>query len=322
MKQKSFYAAFILFAVTLSRCAENEDLNDIGQLSDEVRTFLAMRLNRASQFESVAASLINRSFNTVSGNYSGNGRIESDSALISEPWGGEPCAVFTETENEDGSLTIIRDYGDGCQVGQDGFEYWMFGRLTETFRYIHRLTGTRYRSEYFSHVDYDHYGGRYSDDYTWIINGITNYNGWSEWDTITYQFNGSFTENSNLISKYGDWEYSYSSEGVSHFDDSRWEQASGGFYQYAEGDNFYRSDILKKLVMRFDCTSDDRLVPLVWGMTYVSGLEKISYCQNGKTGEFMIDYGNGECDNLIYIIENGKRIRIKVDSLWTIFSGG
>lgn len=61
---------------------------------------------------------------------------------------------------------------------------------------------------------------------------------------------------------------------------------------------------------------------MVFGLTYVSGLEKITYRQDGKTGEFIIDYGNGECDNVIYILENGKRIRIEMDVLLTILSGG
>jgi len=45
-------------------------------------------------------------------------------------------------------------------------------------------------------------------------------------------------------------------------------------------------------------------------MTYVSGKERISYRQGDKEGSFIIDYGDGECDNVIVIIENGKRIKV------------
>lgn len=319
MNRKYAYALPLFLASVFIGCSDNEEAG-IDQLSEQARSFLSMRLNLVAQFETAATTLINRSFNAVSGNPSPGG--DSDSTLIDEPWIGETCAVITEIENSDGSTTIIRDYGNGCQEGQHGFEYWMFGKVTETFRYIHNITGTRYRNEYLSRVNYEQYGGRYSDDYTWLINGAANYNGWSEWDTVAQKFYGSFTESSDLVSKYGDWEYSYSSEGVSHYDDTHWEQAAGGFYQYAEGDGYYRSDILRKLVMRFDCPHDDSMGLMVFGLTYVSGLEKITYRQDGKTGEFIIDYGNGECDNVIYILENGKRIRIEMDVLLTILSGG
>lgn len=325
MKKVASIGLILFTGWVLFRCADDNEL-EIDQLSEEARTFLAMRLNRSAQFEATAAGLINRSFGTMSGGRFSGGRTQDDpqedSTLVDDPWSWNTCAEVTETENEDASVTVIRDYGEGCEEGWEGFKYWMFGKLTETYRYLNTISGTKYQSNYFSNILYEGYGGRYSDDFTWLIDGTTHYNGWCEWDTVTYQFSGSFSENSNLTSRYCDWEYSYSSEGTSVFDDHRWEQAAGGFYRYAEGDNFYRSDILKKLVMRFDCTNDDRLGLLIWGMTYVSGLEKISYRQNGKTGEFMIDYGNGDCDNVIHIIENGKRIRIKMDSLWTIFHGG
>lgn len=325
MKQKLLYAFIIVWACILTRCTDSEEPGII-QLSDEARAFLSMRLSRSAQFEATAAGLINRSFGIVSGERFSGGRAqndpEGDSTLLDDPWSWDTCAEVTETENEDGSVTVVRDYGEGCEEGWEGFKYRMFGKLTETYRYLNTISGTKYRSDYFNNVLYDGYGGRYSDDFTWLIDGATHYNGWCEWDTVTYKFSGAFSESSNLTSRYGDWEYSYSSEGTSVFDDHRWEQAAGGFNRYAEGDNYYRSDIIKKLVMRFDCPSNDRIGLMVFGMTYVSGVEKVSYEQNGKSGEFIIDYGNGECDDVIYIIENGKRIRIKMDNLWTILSGG
>ena len=49
---------------------------------------------------------------------------------------------------------------------------------------------------------------------------------------------------------------------------------------------------------------------MVFWLTYVSGHEVIQYRQDGQEGSFEIDYGIGECDNRITIIENGKVISI------------
>ncbi|MDZ7606810.1 MAG: hypothetical protein U5K79_14745 [Cyclobacteriaceae bacterium] len=47
-----------------------------------------------------------------------------------------------------------------------------------------------------------------------------------------------------------------------------------------------------------------------WFITYVSGRERIEYRQGEESGLFEIDYGNGECDRIITIIEGGKKVEI------------
>lgn len=324
--RRKLFVPTIIF--TLINCSDHEELG-LDHLSEQARTFLAMRLNRGAQFEAASADVINRSFGSVMGQYFSGGRVLDDpgtggpdSTIINDPWDWETCAVVTETENEDGSFTTVRDYGDGCEEGWEGFKYWMFGKIIETYRYLISISGTKYHTNYLYDVIYDGYGGRYTDNFTWLLNGNARYEGWAAWDTISYQFSGAFSEVSDVQSQYENINYGYSSESTVTYDANRWEQAEGGFYQFTQGDGFYRSDILKALVMRFDCQNEGIAEPLYFAMTYVSGIEKITYRQDGKSGEFMIDYGNGKCDNIIYIIENGRRIRVKLDDLWTILSGG
>ena len=69
--------------------------------------------------------------------------------------------------------------------------------------------------------------------------------------------------------------------------------------------------MLKSLVMDYTCFSmmNDMMMAPFWS-TYVSGRERIQYKQDGNSGEFEIDYGDGTCDNIIVIYENGKIFKI------------
>lgn len=50
--------------------------------------------------------------------------------------------------------------------------------------------------------------------------------------------------------------------------------------------------------------------------TYVvRGVEKVVYNQNGTIGEFIIDYGNGEMDNLVTVYENGVSYVLNIEEL-------
>lgn len=324
MNFKSLFAFLALTAFALFHCSESEEPG-IDQLSDEARNFLMMRFSGSYRLETTAANVINRSFTSALGPYYSGGRTVngpnsgSDSTLIDDPWNWETCAEVTETENEDGSITTIRDYGDGCEEGWGEFKYWMFGKLIETYRYLCTTKGTKLHSDYFYDVIYDRFGGRYNDDYSWLMDGRGRYDGWAEWDTVNHRFSGEFTHADNIEHEFNGNAYGYSSEGSSSYSEKAWEQAAGGFYQYTEGENFYRSDILKKLVMRFDCFNEG-LSMFNFAMVYTSGIEKITYNQNGRSGEFLIDYGDGSCDSIIYVIENGRRVRINFNQLLTLLS--
>ena len=59
---------------------------------------------------------------------------------------------------------------------------------------------------------------------------------------------------------------------------------------------------------------------MMFWSTYVSGHEVIHYRQDGVEGTFEIDYGNGECDNRITILENGKIIFVDLGRDWAMLT--
>jgi hypothetical protein len=61
---------------------------------------------------------------------------------------------------------------------------------------------------------------------------------------------------------------------------------------------------------------------MMWWPSYVSGREMVEYDRDGKAGKFEIDYGDGECDFIIFIYENGKVFRIDMSKDYEIFTKG
>jgi hypothetical protein len=81
---------------------------------------------------------------------------------------------------------------------------------------------------------------------------------------------------------------------------------------YNNGSDYYKTQVLAPLVMRYDCYNKwtDAITTDYLYWTYVSGREFIRYKQGDQEGSFEINYGNGECDNIIIIIENGKYVEV------------
>jgi hypothetical protein len=118
------------------------------------------------------------------------------------------------------------------------------------------------------------------------------------------------------VYEFGDKEYEYKSTGNSSYDEKGWLVPQND-YEYKEGDDFYSSKVTKALFSDYTCNSEQSsLIATDYIWVPVSGREKINYKREGKEGSFEIDYGNGECDNIIYIIENGKRIKVDLGSGW------
>lgn len=312
MRRKGTFGLLVSVLALAFSCSENETAG-IDQLSDFAKNFLALRANSGFATEGLASGAINRSFQNLSGFvFSGgrkNGEPGDGDTTIVDPWPWQSCAVITEFDNEDGSHTVIYDYGEGCEEGWEEYTWLMFGKFTQTYRYLSDQNGSVFTDDYYYHIDYDNYGGRYSfDDHEWRLDGTSTYEGSSTYDTAKNKFTGAFTYDSETSYSYGEWNYTYEASGETSYNEEQYQMKSGE-YRYSDGSNYYHSEVLKPLVYRYDCFTS----PLLQGcfmMTYVSGQERISYKQDDEQGSFVIDYGNGECDNVIVIIENGKRIRV------------
>ncbi len=315
MIRKSVITIMVAALMLAFSCSDENETAGIDQLSEYAKRFLALQVNSMGDMGRTVNGAINRSFQglnefALSGGRKKGDPNEGDTTIIEDPWSWESCAEVTELDNEDGSHTIIYDYGEGCEEGWGDFKFLMFGKFSQTYRYVFAQNGSVFTDDYYFQIDFDNYGGRYPfDSSEWQLNGSSWYEGTSSYDTAKQKFSGQFNYDSETEYSYGDLSYAYEASGETAYNEKQYEMKSGG-YRYGDGADFYQSEVLKALVYKYSCFTSPFLHDGLWLMIYVSGQERISYKQGDQQGSFVIDYGNGECDNIITIIENGKRIRI------------
>jgi hypothetical protein len=325
-----FIKGFTVITIVLVVFSCDNDSNDkatTNDLSDYAKNYFKMRNSNGVAQDGFSSNIrmgdpVNMSFKGLYNNaLSSAGRIAGDSSetppsdttIYTDPW--ISCAQITTTNNNDGSITTIYDYGDGCEEGWDNYKYWMTGKYTYTYRNIYSNTGSVFKDSYYYQTSSDNYGGKYyydNDSSIWTSNGSSTYDGESEYDTAQHTYSGNYGSNYDYTYTWNTESYAYKGTSKSSYTEKKYvvEQNSSA---YNSGSNYYKTEVLAPLVMRYDCSvgSNPELwnyVDYVW--TYVSGREFIRYKQGDQEGSFEIDYGNGECDNIITIIENGKRVEV------------
>ena len=104
------------------------------------------------------------------------------------------------------------------------------------------------------------------------------------------------TENITMIFDDGNI-LSYSSDYENKMDNKTSTTVRGEYYYENESEGYlYSYSVVKPIVYNYECTES-------W--VAVSGIESTVFTENGITTEIETDYGNGECDNLVKITENG-----------------
>ena len=317
----------VILILLVVRCSqEDSPIGTADDLSDFAKEFLGMRSGARESLSAANNSTINMSFQGAMQSYrtlsgaGASGETEKDSTII-EPGDWQTCAIITETKNADGSTTVVTDYGDGCEEGWGEYRYLVFGKYISTYRYESFQNGSEFKYEYYNRYVSDNYGGQYyydvdndgdTDTTSWLTNGHSTYRGESKYDTATQDFSGFYSSTDTTEYEYDKASYTFKSTSENTYD-NRQSVTPSNNYEYRNGDDYYSSVVTKPLVMRYDCYSEGigmgMTVRPFW-MTYVSGRESVRYRQDGKVGEFEIDYGDGECDNIITIIENGKIIKV------------
>jgi hypothetical protein len=324
---KSNLLVALLCVVFLLSCSDNEPEASVDDLSSFAQEFMGMRLGSPNAASRSSEAVINRSFqNMIGGVGFAGGRVAgdttvsdnpdgSDSTIYNDPW--ISCAVITTTENPDGSTTTIYDYGDGCEEGWGEYKYFMHGKTAQTYKYESQQTGSVFRDTYLFKMLYDNYGGNYGNDSSnWAIDGNSHYEGYSSYDVESNKFSGAYSYNDTSLYHFGDKNYNYKSKGNSKYDEKGWVVEESD-YEYGDGIDYYRSRVVEPLVSSYLCnTFDDIGLTQNYVWVPVSGKETVSYSQDGEVGSFEIDYGNGECDNIIYITENGIRVKVDLGAGW------
>lgn len=323
-------------------CQDNTEtpVGTVDDLSPFAKEFLGMRNGTINTFASTGNQTINMGFRGAFNSFlsmtgSSDPGVAEDSSLVDPgPGGWVSCATITETNNPDGSTTVVTDYGDGCDEGYGEWKYTMFGKTTSTFRDASSQEGTVFKFEYSSRYLAERFGSTYyydmdndgtADTTTWITNGKSTYSGTSTYDTATQKFSGYYSYSDTSEYTYDKETYNSTSQGESSYDNIKSVTLKND-YEYRQGESFYRSVVVTPVVTDYNCSSGF-LGPAIaicpmW-LVPVSGRERVTYKQDGESGQFEIDYGNGECDNIIHIFENGNVIRIDLSrEIGVLMKGG
>lgn len=241
--------------------------------------------------------------------------------------GWTTCATEEFIENADGSFTWILDYGEeGCE--ENG--YFMKGKIVETFR----EDGNTFESttEYFNFGD---------DEYS--TNGTSTYSGTftepaDSLETLIAEYSSTYSFTENLTIAYEDETFSVESEGTETENQFGSSQDSGFTKCTSSNGDFFHSEIIEPLYYSYACeygeieggeNNADSLATeeiyepgeMDFVFVYVSGIENIMYQEMSDIGEtisgdFTIDYGNGECDNIVIITENGVSETVDLGQEW------
>lgn len=308
----SFLAVSVILAV-FSCSEDNHSKPTLDDLSPYVRQFLVMRNATSSGTSAEDLNTMNNAFQGIMRNVASTGRIKDDSVdadttIFPDHWKWTTCATLTEITNEDGSVTTIRDYGDGCNEGSDTYYYWVHGKITDTWK-------NEFEDESgFAHCDYDvssvyeNYGARFisytGDTVDCTSDGYYIYKGKAYYNKVTGDFTGEQTNDGESVSVFDGVASGYKIKNHSTF------YVGGSItdvseYEYDQGDNFYSCRATTPLVYDYTCSNQDRYVHIA-----VSGVEVISFRQDGAAGSFTIGYGDGECDNMVYVTENGVTVEV------------
>jgi hypothetical protein len=326
MRSLKIVLGVVVATLVATSCDPSDDVTPSEELSPFALNYLNMKMGSMSA-NSMASptsftTAANESFNRLSqrAGLSG-GRMRGDSTDTGEdttyypqPW--VSCANITTVTNDDNSVTTSYDYGDGCLEGNEYFSYLMFGKYTYTYLYENEKVGSLYRDRYYGNYRSENYGGEYyweGDTSRWETNGESTYSGVSQYDTATQKYKGSYEYNGHDTYTYNGVTYSYSGVGKYSYDQNG-SIAEKNDYTFSSPDYTYNTRVLEPLVTRYDCYSSYGELDLIscFMPIYVSGREEVTYRDGDKEGSFIIDYGDGKCDDSVIIIENGNAVHVNL----------
>jgi hypothetical protein len=323
MKRQSIYLlVFVVMILSVIISCEKSKSNN-HDLSAGAEKFLELktRINamnagsgQMSDFLSVIGnSQIKEGDLNISGTNVDSSYIDSISVNSDGYWQYVTCATVTESDNPDGTHTTIYDYGDGC----DEYGTLYKGKIT----YIWSNVG----NDYYSKVIYE---GYYS--YGVKMNGMSEYSFTSDGNStfsaggkeisndstvtvspVVFNWSGSSNGHEEITMLTDDGaSYYYLSDYSNKWDSASYTVLDGAYYYKNESDELnseYSYTVTKPLVTKYTCI--DSWIP-------VSGVETIANTENDITSSYSVDYGNGTCDNLALLTENGKTSEVDFSKIY------
>jgi hypothetical protein len=231
-------------------------------------------------------------------------------------WAPVTCARVTDTINEDGTHTTVYDYGVGCDE---------YGSLTKgKITYIWKEENNSYYSE----VIYDHYYSygvemNGNSRYTFTSDGNSYYSSGSKENygdsTVTimpiiFNWSGTSTGHDDVTMIYDDGNTTtYKSDYSNVWDSVSYKVLEGDYYYSSTAEDYvYHYKVSEPLITDYRCTN--AWVP-------VSGIETITTVEKGQTDEYSLNYGNGTCDNLAELTQNGETSIIDFGEIYKAVEG-
>ncbi|MEQ9404756.1 MAG: hypothetical protein RIM99_14280 [Cyclobacteriaceae bacterium] len=223
------------------------------------------------------------------------------------------CLTESWEDDGNGNYTYTLDFGDGC----DYYGEFLKGKLVET--------GSYSDNSFNASVTYTNFGGN-----DWMIDGTYTYSGtWEDnsnsEDSTNWNFNATYEFTADLTEQYTDYGYpedstqastgetivtvDYVANGKETMDQDGYVVQSRNVSVSTSTNEAFTSSVDSPLVYDYTCEADN-----VW--TYTSGVESGSYTYGDQTGSYSIDYGDGTCDNIIFVTENGVTEEIDLGAEW------
>ncbi len=239
------------------------------------------------------------------------GRTATDTTDGNEP----KCLTQTWEDDGNGNYKFTLDFGDGC----DYYGEFLKGKLVEE--------GSYSESGFSATVTYTNFGGQ-----DWTIDGTYSYSGqWEEIDgtsepadSAQYFYHASYQFSADLSTSYMEYghdstsdvstgerliEVDYVAQGSEEVDqDGYTVQSRTESISVSTGESF-SSQVDIPLFYDFDCEDED-----VW--IFVSGQYSGSYTIGDQTGNYSVNFGNGECDNIVTVTENGISQDVDLGEEW------
>ena len=194
------------------------------------------------------------------------------------------CFSFDFERSEDGMFVYTYDFGEGCESR----DMLLQGKVTIT-------VGMGDEDSFFQQTVYESFQ---SDD--WSINGTETVEGTyildiSEGFDLIVDIDYTLERDLDLSRCGKTQDYSLASTAVVSIDEQA-ETVTGFEETLIDPENItYTTFLVSALVRDFSCNPKETFA-------YTEGITNTVY----NSGEFTIDYGNGTCDNLVTITENGE----------------
>ena len=275
MNRKIIYSLIMLILV-FAAC-EKDQLRENDLDEQTVDNFLSVN-KKYQELKTITKDFHSFGFKKAKLKFFKSDSLNGDSTWFDD-W--ESCAEITQEILDDGGFKIVIDYGEeGCEE----FGELIKGKITIIWRKENFNFTCTEIYENFSYGDV-------------VINGTTTYT-------------SSFTD--NMMSGDMVWEGSedltltFGDEVITikgKFKEILTEESytiTEGTYEFSSSKGYsFTYEITKPLVYLFSC--ENVCIP-------VEGTEEISYTEDGETCNFVVDYGDGTCDNIYTVTGNGETV--------------